>query len=73
MTIKISMKDATRLGEVIGNIVEHDRDNITARAIVQAISWLLPENISASAFRTVANGYVVDLSGRNYVAEVKER
>ena len=73
MTIKLSIKDADRLAEVIGNITEHDTDNVTARAIVQAISWLLPENVSATAFRVVAYGNRLDLSGRNYVEEVTSK
>lgn len=72
MAIKISIKDAERLAEVIGDIVERDPDNLTARAIVQAISWVLPEKVSASVFRTACTG-ILDLSGRNYVAEVKSR
>lgn len=68
--MKMTIKDATRLAEVIGNIVEHDAGNTTARAIVQAISWLLPDTVNASAFRFTAYGNRLDLTRRNYVAEV---
>ena len=70
--IKISIKDAQALAEAIAEITTSpDGDNLAARAIIQQISRMLPGNISAPCFRSTARGGVIDLSGRDYVAQIK--
>lgn len=72
MTIKISIKDAQALAEAIAEITTSgEGDNLATRAIIQRISFLLPENISASCFRSTARGGVIDLSGRDYISTIK--
>lgn len=70
--IKISIKDAEVLAAAIAEITTSpEGDNLAVRAIIQQISNILPGNISASVFRATARGGVIDLSGRDYVAQIK--
>lgn len=73
MTIKITIKDAEALATAIAKVTEHaGRDNPAVRAIIQQISFLLPEKVSASSFRCEALSGLLDLSGRDYLAEIVE-
>jgi len=70
MTIKLTIKDAEALAAAIREITAApEGDNLAVRAIVQNISRILPGTVDQSVFRAKARG-VIDLSGRNYVAEV---
>ena len=72
MTIKISIKDAQVLADAIAEITTcPEGDNLASRALIQRISRLLPDNVSASCFHNTARGGVIDLSGRDYVAQIK--
>ena len=70
--IKITIKDAQALADAIAEITTRpEGDNLAVRAIIQQISHMLPDNISAPYFRSTARGGVIDLSGRDYVAQIK--
>lgn len=69
MTIKISIKDATAIADALAEVSALDRDNLALRAAIQRLSWLLPDNVSAGAFRSRANGFL-DYSRRDYIGEL---
>lgn len=73
MTIKITIKDAEALAAAIAKVTEHaGRDNPAVRAIIQQISFLLPEKVSASSFRCAALNGLLDLSGTDYLTRIVE-
>lgn len=69
-TIKISRKDAAKLADAISRVTATGQGGIAAAAIIQAICEILPDSIPLTAFRTIANNGVIDLSGRNYLANM---